>query len=100
MRKQSEKKENLNKEEFITLLNELDVDKTIVDEVKSLPNELNKFNCNYRFNANVSIFNIGNGFCNYSVNYVDDDNNKLLKERIFTKPHEIIPYIINNEFTK
>ena len=92
MKQQFERKENLNKQEFITLLQELEVDKTIIDEVNNLPETID----NYKFNANVVVFSIGDGFCNYDINYVDAEGKELFKKRIFTKPYEMAKYVNDN----
>ena len=95
MKQQFERKENLNKQEFIALLEKLEVDIIIIDYIKSLPDSMDEFGTKYEFNANVVVFTIGNGFCNYDINYVDAEGKELFKKRIFTKPYEMVKYFVN-----
>lgn len=91
MKEQFEKKENLNKENFITLLKEIKVNEDILNDVNDLPETIN----GHVFNANVVVFTIGDGFCNYDVNYININGDVLFKKRIFTKLDEMVDYVKN-----
>lgn len=90
MLKQPDKR-NLNKEQFINFLNEQKVGERNALKVKALPNIVNDF----VFNANVVIIPLGSNdkIINYSINYVNENNDDLYKKMIFSNVEEALKYI-------
>lgn len=92
MIKKTGKLKGLSKANFISLLEELKIDGNTINDFKSLPNEMGGYGEKYEFSADVVVFDIGDGFCNYEANYFND-NKPLLKKRIFTDIDELKKHI-------
>jgi hypothetical protein len=81
------------RDEFKHFLNENEFSELIIQKFETLPETVKYNGKDFTLKINVVFFSIGDGFHNFWMNYVCD-NELLFEKKVFTNAEESIDYLI------